>query len=70
MRRPRGLPEIDSPFMNRAAVNAEATIVSSLIVTVLGNVLWPRFAGVAQSRASPQSLRVVSGRRCGKLNLK
>ena len=39
IRSPSGLPEIDSPLMNRAAVNAEATVVSSLTVTVLGSVV-------------------------------
>ena len=38
IRSPSGFPEIDSPLMNRAAVNAEATVVSSLTVTVFGNV--------------------------------
>jgi hypothetical protein len=37
---PPGLPEIDSPLMNRAPVNAEATVVSSLITTFAGGV-WP-----------------------------
>ena len=37
IRSPRGLPEMDSPSMNRAAVNADATVVSSLIVAVFGN---------------------------------
>src|SRR5262245_29672311 len=34
IRRPSGFPEIDPPLMNRAAVNVEATVVSSLTVTV------------------------------------
>ena len=37
IRSPSGLPEIASPLMNRAAVNAEATVVSSLTVTVVGD---------------------------------
>ena len=36
IRSPRGFPEIDSPSMNRAAVKAEATVVSSLTMTLLG----------------------------------
>ena len=39
IRSPSGFPEIDSPLMNRAAVNAEATVVSSLTVTFFGNVV-------------------------------
>ena len=39
IRSPSGLPEIDSPSMNRAAVNAEATVVSSLITTFSGGLL-------------------------------
>src|SRR6516165_3522552 len=38
IRSPRGFPEIDSPLMNRAAVNADATVVSSFTVTVLGGL--------------------------------
>jgi hypothetical protein len=34
---PSGFPEMVSPLMNRAAVNVEATVVSSLTVTVFGN---------------------------------
>ena len=34
---PSGLPEMASPLMKRAAVNAEATVVSSFTVTVFGN---------------------------------
>jgi hypothetical protein len=37
IRSPSGFPEIASPLMNRAAVNVEATLVSSLTVTVFGN---------------------------------
>src|SRR6266436_4551386 len=37
IRSPSGFPEIASPLMNRAAVNVEATVVSSLTVTVFGN---------------------------------
>ena len=36
IRSPSGLPEIASPLMNRAAVNAEATVVSSLMTTFSG----------------------------------
>lgn len=36
IRSPSGLPEIDYALMKRAAVNAEATEVSSLTVTVAG----------------------------------
>ena len=39
IRSPSGLPEIASPLMKRAAVNAEATVVSSLTVTVFGSVV-------------------------------
>ena len=37
--RPSGFPEIDPPLMNRAAVNADATVVSSLMVTLAGGLL-------------------------------
>src|SRR5271154_1058192 len=37
IRSPSGFPEIDPPLMNWAAVNAEATVVSSLTVTILGS---------------------------------
>lgn len=36
IRSPSAFPEIDSPLMNRAAVKAEAAVVSSLTVTVFG----------------------------------
>src|SRR6266536_3562506 len=36
IRSPRGFPEIDSPLMNRAAANVEATVVNSLTVTAFG----------------------------------
>ena len=39
IRSPNGLPEMDSPLMKRAAVNAEATVVSSLITTFGGGAL-------------------------------
>src|ERR1700756_2162849 len=38
IRNPSGCPEMDSPLMNRAAVNADATVVSSFTVTYLGGV--------------------------------
>ena len=37
IRSPSGFPEIASPLMNRAAVKAEATVVSSLTVTFAGD---------------------------------
>ena len=37
IRSPSRSPEIDSPLMSRAAQNDEATVVSSLIVTLSGN---------------------------------
>jgi len=40
IRNPSGLPEIDSPLMKRAAVNAEATVVSSLMTTFGGSALF------------------------------
>jgi hypothetical protein len=36
IRNPSGFPDIDSPLRNRAAVKAEATVVSSFTVTVVG----------------------------------
>jgi hypothetical protein len=38
IRSPSAFPEIESPLMNCAAVNAEATVVSSLITTLAGGV--------------------------------
>jgi hypothetical protein len=38
IRSPSGLPEIASALMNRAAVNADATVVSSLMTTFAGGV--------------------------------
>ena len=41
IRNPSGLPEIDSPLMmKRAAVNAEATVVGSLMTTFGGGALF------------------------------
>ncbi len=52
IRSPSGFPEIDSPLMNRAAVNAEATVVSSLTVTDFGNSV-PKTASSAMASLGP-----------------
>src|SRR5271165_4548872 len=52
---PSGLPEMPSPLMNRALVNADATVVSSLIVTLAGGLL-PRTDNSAMAGLSPVAL--------------
>ena len=55
IRSPSGLPEIDSPLMNRAAVNAEATVVSSFMTTLAGN-LPPSTVNSTMAGLSPPAL--------------
>jgi hypothetical protein len=55
---PSGLPEIDSPWINRAAVNAEATVVNSSIVTLLGGLL-PITESSAMAGLLPLPLRAA-----------
>src|SRR5215469_3235192 len=55
IRNPSGLPASVSPLRNRAFVNAEATVVSSLITTLLGGLL-PKMASSAIAGLSPFGL--------------
>ena len=48
-----------SPLMNRALVNAEATVVSSLIVTLAGGLL-PTTASSAMAGLSPPALLALA----------
>ena len=61
MRNPSGLPEIASPLMNRALVNADATVVSSLIVTLAGGLL-PTTNSSAMAGLSLSALLCLSDR--------
>src|SRR5271157_2084840 len=53
--RPSGFPEIAVPLMNRALVNADATVVSSLMVTLAGGLL-PTTANSAMTGLSLPAL--------------
>src|SRR5271165_4759933 len=53
--RPSGFPEIAVPLMNCALVNADATVVSSLIVTLAGGLL-PSTSNSAIDELSPLAL--------------
>src|SRR5271165_3283219 len=57
--RPRGFPEISVPLMNRAFVNADATVVSSLIVTLAGGLL-PTTDKSAMAGLSPPDLLALA----------
>ena len=59
MRSPSGLPEMASPLTNRAPVNAEATVVISLMTTLGGGVL-PRTDNRAIAEFSPLLLLIVA----------
>ena len=52
IRSPSGFPEIPSPLMKRAEVNADATVVSSLITIFAGGVL-PNTVSNAMAGLSP-----------------
>ena len=60
IRKPSGFPDIASPLMNRAAVNAEATVVISLTTALLGGLL-PSTAMSARAGFSPLTL-LAAGR--------
>ena len=53
---PSGFPEIDSPLINRAEVNAEATVVISLTTTFPGGLV-PRTDSMASFFASSRATR-------------
>jgi hypothetical protein len=55
IRNPSGLPDSASPLRKRALVNAEATVVSSLMTTLLGGLL-PRTVNNAMAGLSTVDL--------------